>query len=117
MSAASARSTRWIAFTLRWGSYLSALLLLAGLAWVLTAPDVPLQAGPAMPLGVLGPQLAARNPYAVMQLGLLLLLATPLLRVAVAGVAFWVNQERGYTLVSVAVLALILLSVFLVRTG
>lgn len=113
MNAAPERVTRWVAFALRWGSYLSALLLVLGVVWVVADPDVPLQAGPAMPLKALGVQLAQRNPYAVMQLGLLLLLATPLLRAGVAGAAFWLQRERRYTLVSLAVLALILLSVLL----
>lgn len=113
MSAAPRRVARWIAFTLRWGSTLSALLLLVGVAWVAMAADVPLQVGPPMPLRVLGPQLLDRNPYAVMQLGILLLLATPVLRTAVAGASFWVHQERRFTLVALVVLAMILLMMFL----
>lgn len=113
MSAAPRAVIRWIAFTLRWGSYLSALVLLLGVTWVAVAHDLPLQVGPPMPLKALGPQLLERNPYAVMQLGILLLLVTPLLRAAVAGASFWVNRERRYTLVALAVLAVILLTVFL----
>ncbi|MFQ5777951.1 MAG: DUF1634 domain-containing protein [Terriglobia bacterium] len=105
--------TPWIARVLRWGSYLSAALLLLGVVWMLLAPDLPLQVGAPMPLGFLAPQLAQGNPYTIMQLALLLLLATPLLRVSVAGVSFWVKGERRLTVLSLAVLALILLAVLL----
>ena len=107
---------RGIAFVLRWGSYVSALLLGAGVLWVATAADVPIQAGPAMPLRALAGQLADRNPYALMQLGLLVMLATPLLRLVIAGAAFARQRDWRAALIPVGVLALILLSVFLVRT-
>lgn len=113
VSAGLGSTTRWIGATLRWGSYLSALLLLVGVAWILLASDVPIQAGPPMPLAALGGQLAEGNPYAVMQLGLMLLLATPLVRVAVAGVSFWLGRERRYTLLALGALAVILLILLL----
>lgn len=106
---------RGIAFVLRWGSYVSALLLGAGLLWVATAADVPIQAGPAMPLRALAGQLAERNPYALMQLGLLLLLATPLVRLAIAAAAFARRREWRQALAPLAALALIVASVLLVR--
>lgn len=104
---------RWIARTLRWGSYLSALLLAVGLAWIPFEPQVAIQVGPAVPLSALGEDLAGGNPYAIMQLGLLVLLATPLLRVVVAGGMFWRSRERRYTLISLLVLLSVLASVWL----
>jgi uncharacterized membrane protein len=108
---------RWVAATLRWGSYLSAALLLVGVVWLLAEGDGdrPIQIGPPMPLERLGEELLRGNPYAVMQTGVLLLLLTPLLRLVVAAASFWVEKERRYTLVSLAVLLMILLSVFLAR--
>jgi uncharacterized membrane protein YfcA/uncharacterized membrane protein len=114
--AAGFTAPRGIAFVLRWGSYLSAALLAVGVAWVATAADVPIQAGPAMPLRALAAQLLEWNPYAVMQLGLLLLLATPLVRLVIAGAGFARQRDWRAALIPVGVLALILLSVFLVRT-
>ena len=104
---------RWIAGTLRWGSYLSALLLAVGVVWVALDPSVPIQVGPGMPVGVLGEQLATGNPYALMQLGLLVLLATPLLRVVVAAGSFWRIRERRYTVVALLVLLSVAASVWL----
>jgi len=115
MSRPPGQNSPRIAFVLRWGSYFSAVFLLVGLGWVMVAPDVPIQAGPPMPLKAVGPQLRSGNPYAVMQLGILLLLATPLTRVVMASVSFWLGGERRYSLMSLAVLAVILLTVLLAR--
>ncbi len=104
---------RWIAGTLRWGSYLSALLLAVGVVWVALDPSVPIQVGPGMPFRILGEQLATGNPYAIMQLGLLVLLATPLLRVVVAAGSFWRRKEWRYTVISLLVLLSVLISVLL----
>lgn len=108
---------RWIAVVLRWGSFLAAGLMLAGVAWLLLAADVPWQVGPPIPLRLLFAQLREANPYALMQVGLTLLLLTPLLRIAVAAVSFWAQKERRYTLVSLVVLAIILVSILLARGG
>ncbi len=104
---------RWIAGTLRWGSYLSALLLAVGVVWVALDPSVPIQVGPGMPFRILGEQLVVGNPYALMQLGLLVLLATPLLRVVVAAGTFWRIRERRYTVVALLVLLSVAASVWL----
>ncbi len=104
---------RWIAGTLRWGSYLSALLLAVGVVWVALDSSVPIQVGPGMPFRILGEQLATGNPYALMQLGLLVLLATPLLRVVVAAGTFWRIRERRYTVVALLVLLSVAASVWL----
>ena len=104
---------RWIAGTLRWGSYLSALLLAVGVVWVAFDPSVPIQVGPGMPFRILGEQLATGNPYALMQLGLLVLLATPLLRVVVAAGSFWRRKEWRYTVVALLVLLSVAASVWI----
>jgi uncharacterized membrane protein len=48
-----------------------------------------------------------------MQLGLLVLLATPLLRVVVAAGTFWRRKEWRYTMISLLVLLSVLISVLL----
>jgi uncharacterized membrane protein len=57
----------------------------------------------------------ALRPFAIAQLGLLVLLATPVLRVAASVVAFIVEGDRLYATVSAVVLAILLTSIFLVR--
>jgi len=109
------RATTFIAAVLRWGSYLSATLLFVGLVWALLVPALPAQPSQAIPLRMLAPQLAAGNPNALMQVGILLLLLTPLLRIVTAAVSFQAEREWRYTLVSLTVLAIILVSLLLAR--
>lgn len=119
MSAPRDLVNRWVAAALRWGSYVSAALLLVGVVWILLEGngDRPIQVGPPMPPATLMEQLLRGSPYAVMQAGVLLLLFTPLLRLGVAAASFWMEGERRYTLVSLVVLTMILLSLLLARGG
>ena len=75
----------------------------------LTAP------GGALPnsLGRRRPRTPCRAGQAVVALGLLLLIATPILRVAVSLVGFALQRERTYTVVSAAVLVVLLVSFLL----
>lgn len=57
------------------------------------------------------------RPYAVIELGLLLLIGTPVMRVAFSIVAFALERDRQYTLYTTIVLAILLLSFFLGRVG
>ena len=52
---------------------------------------------------------------AIATAGLLILIATPVLRVAVSAVAFLAERDRAFALISASVLALLLLSFFLGR--
>ena len=59
--------------------------------------------------GILGAA-AHFESAALIQLGLLLLIATPVARVAMAAVGFWLERDRLYTGVSLLVLVILLLS-------
>ena len=52
------------------------------------------------------------DPAAVIQLGVLLLIATPVARVVLAAVAFALERDRLYLAVSLVVLAVLLLGLF-----
>ncbi len=52
----------------------------------------------------------ALDARGVIQLGLVLLVATPIARVAIAGVAFAFERDRAYVLIALLVLALLLKS-------
>ena len=60
--------------------------------------------------------LAGRG-QAVVALGLLLLIATPILRVAVSVIGFALARDRTYTLITAAVLAVLLFSFLLGKAG
>ena len=59
--------------------------------------------------------LGALRPIALAQAGLLVLVATPVIRVAVSLVAFVLERDRLYAAVTAAVLGLLLLSLLVVR--
>ena len=59
--------------------------------------------------------LLALRPVAIAQAGLVVLLATPVLRVAASVVAFTLEGDRLYTAITLAVLVVLLLGVFVLR--
>jgi uncharacterized membrane protein len=65
--------------------------------------------------GALADNLAALRPIGIAQLGLLVLLATPVVRVAAAIVGFALERDRLYVVVSAVVLGILLASIFLLR--
>jgi uncharacterized membrane protein len=65
--------------------------------------------------GALGANLAALRPVGVAQLGLLVLLATPVVRVAASVAAFALEGDRLYAGVTLLVLVILLTSLFLLR--
>jgi uncharacterized membrane protein len=60
-------------------------------------------------------RLAALEPLAVCQLGLLVLLATPVARVAASVVGFALERDRLYAAITLAVLAILLASILVLR--
>jgi uncharacterized membrane protein len=60
-------------------------------------------------------RLAQLEPLAISQLGLLALLATPVTRVAASVVGFALEGDRLYTAITLAVLAILLASIFVLR--
>ena len=118
-----------ISYVLRGGVLVSAAVILYGLALVAATRDTgyaPIQphhlpdilafhpaAGPGYfptaPATVLRAALAGK-PYAIIGLGMLLLIATPVLRVALSVVFFLAQRDWLYTGITVFVLAVLLVS-------
>jgi uncharacterized membrane protein len=65
--------------------------------------------------GGLAARLAILEPLAIAQLGLLTLLATPVVRVAASVVAFASEGDRLYAAITLVVLAILLTSILLLR--
>lgn len=104
-----------IAAVLRYGSTISTAVMALGvaLAFLSSGPN----SGPVnhAPGGLLGKALQL-DPLAVTQLGILLLLLTPVFRVFVAVIAFGLERDLKYFLISSGVLLIVLGSiVFAVR--
>lgn len=103
-----------ISGVLRFGVLLSVAIILVGIAWFYGLRLAGLLPHPTFPVtlpGVVHGILAA-NPLAVVVLGLLVLLATPVLRVAVSIVAFAIEEDRTYVIITCIVLAVLLFSIF-----
>jgi uncharacterized membrane protein len=61
------------------------------------------------------PRLQEAQPLAITQLGLIVLMLTPVVRVAVSALGFALERDRVYLLITLAVLAILLLSLTLFR--
>jgi uncharacterized membrane protein len=70
---------------------------------------------PTGSFGNLGEGVVALRPRAISQLGLLVLLATPIVRVATSLVAFALERDRLYVAITAVVLAILLASAILIR--
>ena len=103
-----------ISGVLRGGVLLSVAIIFGGISWFfvqrytggMTHPTFP-DTLPAVVNGVL-----AGQPLAVVVLGLLVLLATPVLRVGVSIIAFGLEEDRTYVIITTLVLAILLFSIF-----
>ena len=112
---ASIFATKAIGWVLQGGVIISALVIIIGLA------VLPTQPGGLSPdrllkfpqtLSQVGVDLLALRPQAIIALGLLLLIATPVLRVAVSVVTFALEKDRKYVVITLIVLAILLFSIF-----
>ncbi len=103
-----------ISGVLRGGVLLSVAVILAGVCYYYalrllgrlpptTFPDT---------LAEVGAGLRAANPVAIVTAGLLVLLATPVLRVAVSIAAFAIEKDRTYVTITAIVLVILLFSIF-----
>jgi uncharacterized membrane protein len=61
--------------------------------------------------------LLALQPQAIIVLGLMLLIATPVLRVAVSVIAFGLEHDMRYVIITLIVLAILITSFLLGRGG
>lgn len=128
--AATGLVERRIAAVLRGGVLISLALMVAGVALLaLTGhtgygqpadPRAPVAAevAPAWPHtvgGIVAGALAGR-PYGLLLAGLLVVIATPVLRVAISAVTFIGQGDRAYALIALAVLAVLVFS-FLLGSG
>jgi uncharacterized membrane protein len=93
------------------GIALAVALLAAGV--VLSVVDAQGLPSGVVPVVDLPAQLAALDPAAYLSLGLIVLIATPFVRVAGSLVAFARERDRRYVLVTAVVLAVMCVSVLL----
>ena len=103
-----------ISGVLRAGVLLSVAVILAGVAYGYLLPLLGHTAGTHFPdtlAGVIA-GLKAAKPMAIVSAGLIVLIATPVIRVAVSIAAFAIEKDRTYVVITALVLAILLASIF-----
>src|SRR5207253_843597 len=110
---------RWVGFALRVGMYASFLAMGLGLAWWLLAgtPGGSGSASKVLPFDRLGPELLAGDALALVNLGVLLLLAAPGVSLLVAMVTYAAGRNWRYAGIAALVGAILLLSLALSLLG
>jgi uncharacterized membrane protein len=99
-----------IAAVLRYGSVFSAAVMAVGLAAALWRRQVMPRSGTLSIENLLNNALHL-DPAAITELGILLLLLTPVFRVVVAVVSFGLERDRKYLLISLGVFLVVLGSI------
>ena len=103
-----------ISGVLRGGVLLSVAVILAGVCYYYALRVLGRLPPSTFPdtLAEVAAGLRAAEPAAIVTAGLLVLLATPVLRVAVSIVAFAIEKDRTYVIITAIVLAILLFSIF-----
>jgi uncharacterized membrane protein len=86
-------------------------LLVMGVALMIADGISPLSGGPGLDLATLGSQLVALDPAAFLWLGLLAVVAAPIGRVVVAGVAYARQADWLMVAIAIGILAIIAIGV------
>ena len=116
LMARAARVDSRIARILRVGTLVSIGLLTIGVAFMAVAGRSPLDGSwPALDLGRIPGDLLALRPEGFLWLGLITMLATPLVRVAAAVIEFIAGGERRMAGLGTAVLVLIAIAVIVAQ--
>ena len=106
-----AQTYRWAAITLQAGMYASFAAMGAGLLWWLLAgaPGGTESASKGMPMDTIVSQLLIGNPLALVNLGVLLLLATPAVTLLGEIITFAAARNWRYAAIAALVGAILLL--------
>jgi uncharacterized membrane protein len=103
------RIDRWVRVVLVWGMVLSVAVLVIGLLLYVVSPTGHAEVD--LSLQDIATELLELNPIAVIDLGIVMLIATPLTRVLTALVVFIVDRETRFVLVALLVLAVITIAI------
>jgi uncharacterized membrane protein len=106
---ASERMNRTMYLVLVTGMVLSFSFMIIGLLMYAINPTE----GTTLPLDQILDGIVHGNPIAVLDLGIVLLIATPMVRIVAAGITFGIEKDYRFVGIAVFVLAMILVGVFI----
>ena len=102
------RLNRTLYLVLRAGMLLSLVTMLAGLAWFVLSPGHPTD---VIPFEQLLNELSGGNPIALIELGILMLIATPFIRLLTAFTVFAYERDTKFVVISILVISVVLLAI------
>ena len=105
------RSERAITLVLRYGALISTLIMAVGSVLAAIRGIGLVATSHSIHPGVLLSNVLHFDPLAITEFGILLLLFTPIVRIVVALLGFAMERDWKYTLISLGVLAIVLLSI------
>jgi uncharacterized membrane protein len=103
----------WVGNILLIGSYAAAFLLVAGLLMLLFFSQTltaQLESKP-LSLSLFFSHVKQKNPLAFLNLGILVMMLTPLFRVITAGFSFFLEKDYKYFLIALGILVILLTSI------
>jgi uncharacterized membrane protein len=103
------RMNRTMYLVLVTGMVLSFSFMLIGLAIYAVAPAE----GTTLPLDKILDGIVHGSPIAFLDLGIVLLIATPMVRIVAAGVTFGIEKDYRFAGIAIFVMAMILIGVFI----
>ena len=106
---ANERLNRTMYLVLVTGMVLSFVTLVVGLIMYAANPTE----GTTLPFDKIADGIVSGNPIAVIDLGIVILIATPLVRIFAAGITFGMEKDYRFLGIAVFVLAMIILAVFI----
>jgi uncharacterized membrane protein len=98
-------------------TYVSVALLVVGVVLLLAAGISPLAGGPGLDLGALAAELLALGPAGFLWPGLVAVIATPILRVVAASVAYGRAGDWAMVGIAVGILGIIAVGVMTAATA
>lgn len=100
------------------GVVLSAAVIVIGLLMLFISGKSGYPAGVhPTTFAAIGKGVAALKPYAIIMLGLFLLILTPALRVLVSIYAFWAMHDRMYVWITSLVMVILIIAMIIGRAG
>ncbi len=106
---ANQRLNRTMYLVLVTGMVLSFSIMVIGLLMYAVSPTE----GTTLPIDKILDGIVQGNPIAVIDLGIVLLIATPLVRIIAAGITFGLEKDYRFLGIALFVLAMIVLAIFI----